>query len=43
VQDRLSDEVRELCRRRGIRFRPFAWRYRVGHCEGDRFFGRGRD
>jgi acetyltransferase-like isoleucine patch superfamily enzyme len=40
VQDALSDEVRELCRRRGIRFRPYAWRYRVGHFEGDRFVGR---
>jgi len=36
-QDRLSDEVREFCRRRGIRFRPFAWRYGVGHFEGERF------
>lgn len=42
VQDDLSDDVRELCRRRGIRFRPFAWRYRVGHFEGDRFVPRGR-
>jgi len=40
VQDALSDEVRELCRRRGIRFRPYAWRYRLGHFEGDRFVGR---
>jgi len=40
MQDDFSDEVREFCRRRGIRFRPFAWRYRVGHCEGERFIGR---
>jgi acetyltransferase-like isoleucine patch superfamily enzyme len=40
MQDGLSDEVREFCRRRGIRFRPFAWRYRVGHFEGERFIGR---
>ncbi|MFQ5665248.1 MAG: E3 binding domain-containing protein [Candidatus Binatia bacterium] len=40
VQDALSDEVREFCRRRGIRFRPFAWRYGVGHFEGDRFYPR---
>ncbi len=40
MQDDLSDEVREFCRRRGIRFRPFAWRYRVGHFEGERFVGR---
>jgi acetyltransferase-like isoleucine patch superfamily enzyme len=40
LQDPLSDEVREFCRRRGIRFRPFAWRYRVGHFEGDRFIPR---
>ena len=40
MQDDLSDEVREFCRRRGIRFRPFAWRYRVGHFEGERFIGR---
>lgn len=40
VQDVLSDEVREFCRRRGIRFRPFAWRYGVGHFEGDRFVPR---
>jgi len=40
VQDELSDEVRELCRRRGVRFRPFAWRYRVGHFDGDRFYAR---
>ncbi|GIW39841.1 MAG: hypothetical protein KatS3mg076_0418 [Candidatus Binatia bacterium] len=39
-QDELSDEVREFCRRLGIRFRPFAWRYRVGHFEGDRFVRR---
>jgi acetyltransferase-like isoleucine patch superfamily enzyme len=37
VQDGLSDEVREFLRRRGIRFRPFAWRYGVGHFDGDRF------
>ncbi len=37
VQDQLSDEVREFCRRRGIRFRPYAWRHGVGHCEGERF------
>jgi len=37
IQDELSDEVREFCRRRGIRFRPFAWRYGVGHFEGERF------
>lgn len=42
IQDTLSDEVREFCRRRGIRFRPFAWRYGVGHFEGDRFLGRAR-
>ncbi len=41
MQDEFSDEVREFCRRRGIRFRPFAWRYRVGHFEGERFIGRG--
>ena len=41
IQDELSDEVREFCRRRGIRFRPLAWRYRVGHCEGERFIRRG--
>lgn len=40
VQDRLSDDVREFCRRRGIRFRPFAWRYGVGHFEGNRFIAR---
>lgn len=40
-QDELSDEVREFCRRRGIRFRPFAWRYRTGHFEGDVFRARG--
>jgi len=39
-QDLLSDEMREFCRRLGIRFRPFAWRYRVGHFEGERFVGR---
>ncbi|MFI5394213.1 MAG: biotin/lipoyl-containing protein [Candidatus Binatia bacterium] len=42
VQDELSDEVREFCRRRGIRFQPFAWRYGVGHFEGDRFYSRAR-
>lgn len=41
MQDELSDHVREFCRRRGIRFRPFAWRYRVGHFEGGRFVRRG--
>jgi acetyltransferase-like isoleucine patch superfamily enzyme len=41
VQDERSDLVRELCRRRGIRFRPLAWRYRVGHFEGERFVRRG--
>ena len=41
MQDELSDDVREFCRRRGIRFRPFAWRYGVGHFEGDRFVRRG--
>ncbi len=40
MQDRLSDEVREFCRHRGVRFRPFAWRYGVGHCDGDRFYPR---
>jgi len=40
MQDELSDEVRELCRRRGIRFRPFAWRHGVGHFEGERFVRR---
>jgi acetyltransferase-like isoleucine patch superfamily enzyme len=42
VQDHLSDEVRECLRRRGIRFRPFAWRYGVGHFDGDRFCERRR-
>jgi hypothetical protein len=37
TQDELSDEVREFCRRRGIRFRPFAWRYAVGHFDSERF------
>jgi len=37
VQDALSDTIREFCRRRGIRFRPYAWRYRVGHFEGEKF------
>jgi acetyltransferase-like isoleucine patch superfamily enzyme len=37
VQDDLSDDVREFCRRRGIRFRPFAWRYGVGHFDNERF------
>ncbi len=40
VQDDLSDDVREFCRRHGIRFRPLAWRHRVGHFEGDRFIRR---
>jgi acetyltransferase-like isoleucine patch superfamily enzyme len=40
VQDRFSDAVREFCRRRGIRFRPFAWRHGVGHFDGERFVGR---
>jgi acetyltransferase-like isoleucine patch superfamily enzyme len=40
IQDELSDEVREFCRRRGIRFRPFAWRHGVGHFEGERFCSR---
>jgi acetyltransferase-like isoleucine patch superfamily enzyme len=39
-QDALSDEVREFCRRRGIRFRPFAWRYGVGHFEDEVFYPR---
>ncbi len=44
AQDLHSDDVREFCRRRGIRFRPFAWRYGVGHFDGDRFHPRrGRD
>jgi acetyltransferase-like isoleucine patch superfamily enzyme len=37
TQDELSDDVREFCRRRGIRFRPFAWRYGVGHFDNERF------
>ena len=37
AQDALSDAIREFCRRRGIRFRPYAWRYRVGHFEGENF------
>ena len=37
AQDALSDTIREFCRRRGIRFRPYAWRYRVGHFEGENF------
>lgn len=37
IQDELSDDVREFCRRRGIRFRPFAWRYGIGHFDGERF------
>ena len=41
MQDELSDAVREFCRRRGIRFRPLAWRFGVGHFEGDRFVRRG--
>jgi acetyltransferase-like isoleucine patch superfamily enzyme len=40
IQDELSDDVREFCRRRGIRFRPFAWRHGVGHFEGERFCSR---
>jgi len=43
MQDQLSDEVREFCRRRGMRFRPFAWRYGVGHFEGERFHPRRKD
>jgi acetyltransferase-like isoleucine patch superfamily enzyme len=43
MQDQLSDEVREFCRRRGIRFRPFAWRYGVGHFDGERFHSRHKD
>lgn len=39
-QDEFSDEVREFLRRRGVRFRPFAWRYRIGHFEGERFVPR---
>lgn len=39
-QDALSDQVREYCRRRGLRFRPFAWRFRVGHFDDDRFVQR---
>ena len=39
-QDALSDDVREFCRRRGIRFRPYAWRHRVGHFEGEVFYPR---
>jgi acetyltransferase-like isoleucine patch superfamily enzyme len=39
-QDELSDEVRECLRRRGLRFRPYAWRYRVGHVEGERLVTR---
>ncbi len=42
VQDDVSDDVREVCRRRGMRFRPFAWRHGVGHFEGDRFCPRGK-
>jgi acetyltransferase-like isoleucine patch superfamily enzyme len=40
TQDELSDDVREFCRRRGIRFRPFAWRYGIGHFEGEQFYAR---
>ncbi len=40
TQDLHSDEIREFCRRRGIRFRPFAWRYGVGHFEAERFHSR---
>jgi acetyltransferase-like isoleucine patch superfamily enzyme len=43
VQDQLSDEVREFCRRRGIRFRPLAWRYGVGHFDGERFHPRRKE
>jgi acetyltransferase-like isoleucine patch superfamily enzyme len=43
VQDQLSDDVREFCRRRGIRFRPLAWRYGVGHFEGERFYPRRKE
>jgi acetyltransferase-like isoleucine patch superfamily enzyme len=43
MQDQLSDEVREFCRRRGIRFHPFAWRYGVGHFEGERFHSRHKE
>jgi len=39
-QDALSDDVREFLRRRGIRFRPFAWRHGVGHFEGEVFYPR---
>lgn len=42
VQDHVSDDVREFCRRRGIRFRPFAWRHGVGHFEGDLFCPRSK-
>ena len=40
AQDELSDDVREFCRHRGIRFRPFAWRYGVGHFDNERFYPR---
>jgi acetyltransferase-like isoleucine patch superfamily enzyme len=40
IQDELSDDVREFCRRRGVRFRPFAWRHGVGHFDGERFCSR---
>ncbi|MBI3784000.1 MAG: E3 binding domain-containing protein [Deltaproteobacteria bacterium] len=33
-QDAFSDEVREFLRRRGVRFRPYAWRYGIGHWDG---------
>ena len=40
LQDHVSDDVREFWRRRGVRFRPLAWRHGVGHFEGDRFLPR---
>ncbi|MBI2304194.1 MAG: E3 binding domain-containing protein [Chloroflexi bacterium] len=40
VQDRLADEVREFCWKRGIRFSPLLWRYGQGHMEEERFFER---
>jgi len=43
MQDQLSDDVREFCRRRGIRFRPYAWRYGIGHFEGERFYPRRKE
>ena len=42
AQDAVTDEVREFCRRRGIRFRPLGWRHGVGHVEGNRFVPRRR-